>query len=43
MQQVVPNVRVEILPGGIGHWLQEQAPEAVNARLIDFLRHLDAD
>jgi pimeloyl-ACP methyl ester carboxylesterase len=33
----VPNVRVERLPE-VSHWVQNDAPEQVNALLIDFLR-----
>ena len=41
MRKVAPQVRVEILPGGIGHWLQQERPDSVNALLIDFLNALN--
>ena len=41
MRLVAPQVRVEILPGGIGHWLQQEHPHSVNALLIDFLNALN--
>ena len=36
----VTDLRVEIVVEGAGHWVQQQAPEAVNAALLDFLRGL---
>lgn len=41
MREIAPKVRVEILPGGVGHWVQQQRPDLVNALLIDFLGGLD--
>ncbi len=41
MKTVLPNLKgVEVLPD-IGHWTQQEAPEAVNAGLIGFLDGLD--
>lgn len=37
LEQWVPNVRVERLPGA-SHWVQHDAPQRVNELLIDFLR-----
>jgi pimeloyl-ACP methyl ester carboxylesterase len=38
--RVLPGIRrTEIIPGA-GHWLQQEAPERVNALLIEFLRGL---
>ena len=40
MRAMVPNLReVKILPG-VGHWTQQEAPEAVNEALIGFLKSL---
>lgn len=39
MRAVVPDVQVRILPG-IGHWTQQEAPEAVNAAMLEFLKGL---
>jgi pimeloyl-ACP methyl ester carboxylesterase len=36
VEAYVPNVSVRHLPG-VSHWVQEQAPEAVNALLREFL------
>ncbi len=33
----VTDLRAEIVVPGAGHWVQQQAPEAVNAALLDFL------
>ena len=37
LERWAPNVRVERIPDA-SHWLQNDAPELVNARIIDFLR-----
>lgn len=40
MRAVVPDLRgVHVLPG-VGHWVQQEAADAVNAHLIAFLRAL---
>jgi pimeloyl-ACP methyl ester carboxylesterase len=36
----VTGLRAEIVVPGAGHWVQQQAPEAVNAALLDFLHAL---
>jgi pimeloyl-ACP methyl ester carboxylesterase len=33
----VTNLRAEIVVPGVGHWVQQEAPDAVNAALLDFL------
>lgn len=33
----VLDLRSEVVVPGAGHWVQQQAPEAVNAALLDFL------
>lgn len=40
MDEAVPRLRGKILIPGAGHWVQQEAAEAVNAALIDFLRGL---
>jgi pimeloyl-ACP methyl ester carboxylesterase len=37
MQGWVSDLRAEIVVPGAGHWVQQQAPEAVNAALLEFL------
>ena len=32
----VTDLRAEIVVPGAGHWVQQQAPEAVNAALLEF-------
>ena len=40
MRAVVPNLKPVVSLPGIGHWTQQEAPDAVNRALIDFLRSL---
>ncbi len=40
LRESVPNLREAVLLPGIGHWTQQEAPEAVNEALIGFLRDL---
>ncbi|MDD9963926.1 MAG: alpha/beta hydrolase [Gammaproteobacteria bacterium] len=40
MPERVPNLRTNELLPGIGHWTQQEAPEAVNRLLVSFLRSL---
>ena len=40
MRDAVPNLRDVVLLPGIGHWTQQEAPDAVNRELIAFLRSL---
>lgn len=42
MPELVPQLRGSEIVGGAGHWLPQEAPAAVNAALIAFLRSLDA-
>jgi pimeloyl-ACP methyl ester carboxylesterase len=37
MRGWVDDMRAEVLVPGAGHWVQQQAPEEVNAALLDFL------
>lgn len=40
MRGWVTDLRAEVVVPGAGHWVQQQAPEAVNAALLDFLAGL---
>jgi len=40
MQQAAPNLRDAVMIPGVGHWTQQEAPEAVNEAMIAFLRGL---
>jgi pimeloyl-ACP methyl ester carboxylesterase len=40
MQGWVDDLRAEIVVPGTGHWVQQQAPDAVNAALLEFLASL---
>ena len=37
MQAVLPDFRGAVLLPGIGHWTQQEAPEAFNEALLGFL------
>ncbi len=37
LEQTAPGLTGKIILDGIGHWVQQEAPEAVNAALLDFL------
>lgn len=37
MPSYVTNLKVNQLIPGVGHWTQQEAPEAVNSQIIDFL------
>jgi epoxide hydrolase A/B len=40
LARVLPGLTRSVLLDGIGHWVQQEAPEQVNALLIEFLRGL---
>lgn len=40
MRGWVTDLRAEIVVPGAGHWVQQQAPAAVNAALLEFLREV---
>lgn len=40
MPALAPRLSASTMIAGAGHWLQQEAPDAVNAALIDFLRGL---
>ena len=40
MQGWVDDLRAEIVVPATGHWVQQQAPDAVNAALLEFLASL---
>jgi pimeloyl-ACP methyl ester carboxylesterase len=39
----MPDLRVKLTLPGVGHWAQQEAPEAVNAELLSFLDGVDFD
>jgi pimeloyl-ACP methyl ester carboxylesterase len=41
MPQFVPDLRVNKMIPGIGHWTQQEAPEAVNEALLAFLKEVN--
>ena len=41
MRAHVPDLRKTVWLPGVGHWTQQEAPDAVNTALVDFLRSLD--
>ncbi len=43
MDSLVPNLRGKHVLDGIGHWTQQEAPEAVTRLLLDFLGKLEAE
>jgi pimeloyl-ACP methyl ester carboxylesterase len=42
MPQLVPQLHASRVIPGAGHWLQQEAPEAVNTALLQFLHSMDA-
>jgi pimeloyl-ACP methyl ester carboxylesterase len=38
LEQTVPNLTKKVLLPGIGHWVQQEAPEAVNELLVEFVK-----
>jgi pimeloyl-ACP methyl ester carboxylesterase len=40
MQRRVPQLKEIVLVPGAGHFVQQEAPAAVNAALVKFLRNL---
>ena len=40
LRESAPNLRDALMLPGVGHWTQQEAPEAVNAAMIGFLRGL---
>jgi pimeloyl-ACP methyl ester carboxylesterase len=43
MADNMPNLRVTLILPGVGHWAQQEAPEAVNAALLSFLTGVSID
>lgn len=41
VNQMCPDMRVNRIIDGAGHWVQQEAPDAVNAALLEFLGTLD--
>ena len=42
MPHFVKDLRVHRMIPGIGHWTQQEAPDAVNSALLEFLGTLDS-
>ncbi len=40
MNPLIPDLRGVILVPNVGHWIQQEAPQATNAALLDFLKGL---
>ena len=40
MARIATDLRGVVLLPGIGHWVQQEAPEATNAALLEFLAGL---
>jgi pimeloyl-ACP methyl ester carboxylesterase len=40
MERNAPNLRKKLILPGVGHWTQQESPDAVNRALIEFLRGL---
>ncbi len=40
LAESVPNLKGSVEVKGAGHWVQQEAPEAVNAALLDFIRSI---
>lgn len=41
MPHFVKDLRINKMIPGIGHWTQQEAPEAVNETILEFLRNID--
>ncbi|NML94777.1 alpha/beta fold hydrolase [Novosphingobium olei] len=41
LPQTVTDLRINRMIPGIGHWTQQEAPEAVNAAILEFLKMVD--
>ncbi|ABI77894.1 putative epoxide hydrolase [Hyphomonas neptunium ATCC 15444] len=42
MPHFVKDLRINKMIPGIGHWTQQEAPEAVNETILEFLRNIDS-
>lgn len=42
MPHFVKDLRINKMIPGIGHWTQQEAPEAVNEAILEFLRNIDS-
>jgi pimeloyl-ACP methyl ester carboxylesterase len=42
MRAHLADLRMEIRPGGAGHWIQQERPAETNAALIAFLDNVTA-
>jgi pimeloyl-ACP methyl ester carboxylesterase len=41
LPSVVTDLRINRMIPGIGHWTQQEAPDAVNAAILEFLHDID--
>jgi pimeloyl-ACP methyl ester carboxylesterase len=41
MPHFVTDLRINKMIPGIGHWTQQEAPDAVNELILDFLKQID--
>jgi pimeloyl-ACP methyl ester carboxylesterase len=41
MPHFVKDLRINRMIPGIGHWTQQEAPEAVNDAILEFLKQID--
>ena len=42
MEALVPNLTNKVLIPGVGHWVQQEAPDETNRLLLEFLRQVDS-
>ena len=40
LAHVLTDLRTNVVIPGVGHWVQQEAPEATNAALLEFLATL---
>ena len=40
MSRVIPDLRAVVVTPEMGHWIQQEAPEATNAAMLEFLKGL---
>ncbi len=40
LEQTMPNLKAKVLIPGAGHWIQQERPQEVNDRIIQFLKDI---
>ncbi|MEE2047326.1 alpha/beta hydrolase, partial [Nocardiopsis tropica] len=40
---IAPRLHADVTLPGCGHWTQQERPDEVNAALLDFLAHVEAE